>query len=139
MKPILSMGFAVTFVVNLCVANEAASRSGLKELLGVQIESDFYAGKNGCLHGGLGIIAPLNANQNIGMVGHFVREEIDGEMFPCRGAEFIQDFGHGFELEPLSFGYLPVEKQNAWSVGLSGARRFTLNEHASITPFFGPA
>ncbi len=120
-------------------AQEGTGRAGFKEPLGIEVEAEFYAGKRGYLHGGLGIIAPLNERQKIGIVGHFVREETGGELFPSLGAEFIQDLGDGFELEAFTFGYFPVEKQHAWAVGLRGSRRFAFNDHVSITPFFGPA
>ena len=96
-------------------AHEAVGRAGFKDPLGIEIETEFYAGKRGYLHGGLGVIAPLNEKQKIGIVGHFVREETGGEIFPSLGAEFIHDFGSGFELEAFSFGYFPVEKQSAWA------------------------
>jgi hypothetical protein len=118
--------------------NEAVGRAGFKHPLGVEIETEFYAGKSGYLHGGLGVIAPLNEKQKIGIVGHFVREETGGEIFPSLGAEFIHDFGNGFGLEAFSFGYFPVEQQSAWAVGLRGSRRFAFSDHVSITPFFGP-
>ena len=107
--------------------------------MAVEVETEFYAGRRGYLHGGLGVIAPLNEKQKIGVVGHFVREEKGGEIFPSLGAEFIHDFGNGYELEAFSFGYFPVEKQSAWAVGLRGSRRFAFSDHVSITPFFGPA
>ena len=120
-------------------AEEAVGRAGFKKPLGVEIETEFYAGRRGYLHGGFGVIAPLSEKQKIGIVGHFVREESGGEIFPSLGAEFIQDMGGGFELEAFSFGYFPVEKQSAWAVGLRGSRRFAFNDHVSISPFFGPA
>lgn len=48
-------------------------------------------GRRGYLHGGLGVIAPLNERQKIGIVSHFVREGTGGQIFPSHGAEFIQD------------------------------------------------
>lgn len=119
--------------------HEATGRAGFKHPLGVEVEAEFYAGKRGYLHGGLGVIAPLNEKQKVGIVGHFVREESGGALFPSLGAEFIQELGEGFELEAFSFGYFPVEKQSAWAAGLRGNRRFAFSDHGSITPFFGPA
>ena len=130
---------AQCFLGSSILAQEGTGRAGLKEHHGVEVEAEFYAGRRGYLHGGLGIIAPLNERQNIGIVAHFVREETGGELFPSLGAEFIQDLGGGVELEAFSFGYFPVEKQHAWAVGLRGSRRFAFSDHVSITPFFGPA
>ena len=70
-------------------AEEAVGRAGFKKPLGVEIETEFYAGRRGYLHGGFGVIAPLGEKQKIGIVGHFVREETGGEIFPSLGAEFI--------------------------------------------------
>jgi hypothetical protein len=139
MKALLITLLASMLAVNFGFAQEATGRAGFKEPLGVEIESEFYAGKRGYVHGGLGVIAPLNEKQKAGIVGHFVREETGGEIFPSLGAEFIQDLGSGFELEAFSFGYFPVEKQSAWAAGLRGSRRFAFSEHVSIAPFFGPA
>ncbi|MDH4444602.1 MAG: hypothetical protein QE267_05680 [Akkermansiaceae bacterium] len=139
MKSFLITLFASMLAVSSSFADEGAGRAGLKNPLGVEIETEFYAGKRGYLHGGLGVIAPINEKQEIGIVGHFVREETDGEIFPSLGAEFIQDFGGGYGLEAFSFGYLPVEQQSAWAVGLRGSRRFASGDDVSITPFFGPA
>ncbi len=139
MKTILITLFASMLAVTSGFAHEAVGRAGFKEPLGVEIETEFYAGKRGYLHGGLGVIAPLSAKQKLGIVGHFVREETGGEIFPSLGAEFIHDFGSGFELEAFSFGYFPVKQQSAWAVGLRGSRRFAFSDHVSITPFFGPA
>lgn len=119
-------------------AHEGTGRAGFREPLDVEIESEFYAGRRGYLHGGLGAIIPLNEKQKIGIVGHFVREETGGAIFPSLGAEFVQDFGNGFDLEAYSFGYFPVEMQNAWAGGLRGSRRFAFNDHLTIAPFFGP-
>lgn len=138
MKIVLITLFAFLLAVSAGFAHEAVGRAGFKEPLGVEIETEFYAGKRGYLHGGLGVIAPLNEKQKIGIVGHFVREETGGEIFPSLGAEFIQDLGRGFELEGFSFGYFPVEQQSAWAVGFRGSRRFTISDHLSIMPFFGP-
>lgn len=134
----------ITLITSLLVvahghAHEAVGRAGFKEPPGVEIEAEFYAGKRGYLHGGLGIVASLGENQKMGIVGHFVREDSDGKVFPSLGAEFIQSLGGGYELEAFSFGYFPVERQSAWAVGLRGSRRLSLSDHVSITPFFGPA
>ena len=139
MKIILAAFLTVLLAPPLVCGHEAVGRTGFKKPLGVEVEAEFYAGKRGYLHGGLGVIAPLNDRQKVGIVGHFVREETGGEIFPSLGAEFVQDFGGGYELEAFSFGYFPVEKQSAWAVGLRGSRRIAFNDHASITPFFGPA
>ena len=139
MKTILITLFATVLATNPGCAHEAVGRAGLKEPPGVEIETEFYAGKRGYLHSGVGVIAPLNKKQKFGIVGHFVREETGGGIFPSLGAEFIQDLGRGFELEAFSFGYFPVEKQSAWAVGLRGSRRFAFSDDVSITSFFGPA
>lgn len=120
-------------------AHEGVGRAGFKEPAGVEVEAEFYVGERGYLHGGVGVIAPLSERQKIGFVSHFVREESGGEIFPSLGAEFIQDLGDGFEVEAFSFGYLPVENQSAWAIGLRGSRTIDLRDDVSITPFFGPA
>ena len=139
MKIFLVSLFASVVVLKSAAGHEAVGRAGFKEPLGVEIETEFYAGKRGYLHGGLGAIAPLDDKQKIGIVGHFVREESGGDIFPSLGAEYIRDLGAGYELEAFSFGYLPVEKQIAWAAGLRGSRRFSLGDDVSITPFLGPA
>lgn len=120
-------------------AHEGTGRAGFSEPQRVEVQSDFYTGRRGYLHGGLGAIIPLNEKQKIGFIGHFVREESGGAIFPSLGAEFVQDFGNGFDLEAYSFGYFPVEKQHAWAAGLRASRRFAVNDHLTIAPFFGPA
>ncbi len=130
---------APVLAANVGFAEEAVGRAGFKKPIGIEIETEFYAGKRGYLHGGLGVITPLSEKQKLGIVGHFVREETGGEIFPSMGAEFIQELGGGFELEAYAFGYFPVEKQSALAVGFRGNRRFAFNDHVSISPFFGPA
>jgi len=120
-------------------ADEGTGRAGLKETAGIEAEAEFYAGKRGYLHGGLGVIMPLNEEQKLGFVGHFVREESGGEVFPSLGAEFVQDLGDGYEMEGFTFGYLPVEDQSAWALGLRGSRTLDLSNRVSLSPFFGPA
>ncbi len=122
----------------LASAHEGTGRAGFREHLGVEVESEFYAGRHGYLHGGLGAIVPLSETQKFGIVGHFVREESGGAIFPSLGAEFVQDLGNGFDLEAYSFGYFPVEEQHAWAGGLRASRRFDINDHLTIAPFFGP-
>lgn len=131
--------FAILLAAASASAHEAVGRAGFKEPLTAEIETEFYDGEGGYLHGGLGVIMPLNDQQKVGVVGHFVREDSDGEIFPSLGAEFIQDLGNGFEMEAFTFGYLPVEKKSAWAVGVRGSRRFEPCESVSVTPFFGPA
>ena len=139
MKTLLIFWFASLFTLRVGSAHEGVGRAGFKEPGGAEVETEFYVGQRGYLHGGLGAIVPLNATQKIGVVSHFVREETGGEIFPSLGAEFIQDLGSGFELEAFTFGYFPVEKQSAWALGMRGSRHMELGESVSITPFFGPA
>jgi len=139
MRTSVIAAFIFMLVLNYGYAHEAVGRAGFKESPDIETEAEFYAGKRGYLHGGLGVIMPLNEDQKIGVVGHFVREETGGEIFPSLGAEFIHNFGRSFELEAFSFGYFPVEQQSAWAAGLRGSRRFALSDQVSITPFFGPA
>jgi hypothetical protein len=139
MKHVILPLFASITAASHVSAHEAVGRSGLKEPLGVEIESEFYAGERGYLHGGFGMIAPLNEEQQIGVVGHFVKEESGEEIFPSIGAEFVQDLGNGAEVEAFSFGYLQVEDQSAWALGLRGRKRFECGGELAITPFFGPS
>ncbi len=90
---------ASSLAISLASAHEGTGRAGLKESTGVEVEGEFYAGKRGYLHGGLGVINTLDADQKIGVVGHFVREDSDGEIFPSLGAEYVRDVGDGCELE----------------------------------------
>ncbi len=136
---IVSAGILLAFANSLALAREGTGRAGLKETPGFEAETEFYAGKRGYLHGGLGVIIPLNEEQKIGFVSHFVREVSKGEIFPSIGAEFVQDLGDGYEMEGFTFGYLPVEDQHAWALGLRGSRTFDLNDRVSLSPFFGPA
>lgn len=96
-----------TLVTSLAIsyvnAHEGTGRAGLKDTTGVEVEGEFYAGKRGYLHGGLGVITALDAEQKVGVVGHFVREDTEGEIFPSLGAEYIRDLGDGYELEIFSF------------------------------------
>jgi hypothetical protein len=139
MKHVIIPLFASMLIVTTGFAHEAVGRSGLKHPVGVEIESEFYAGERGYLHGGFGVITPLNEQQQIGIVGHFVQEESGEDIFPSLGAEFVQDLGHGAELEAFSFGYFPVEDQSAWAIGLRGRQRFECGGKFSATPFFGPS
>jgi len=102
-SPLFALCLAVqTIIGSPASAREGTGRAGLKHPLGVEVEAEFYAGKRGYLHGGLGVLLPLNERQKIGVVAHFVREETDAEVFPSLGAEFIQDFGEGYEVEKWS-------------------------------------
>lgn len=47
-------------------ALEGTGRAGFKKPGGVEVETEFYAGRRGYLHGGLGIITPLDERQKIG-------------------------------------------------------------------------
>jgi hypothetical protein len=120
-------------------SHEGAGRAGLKNVPAAEVESEVYIGKRGYLHGGLGIIAPLGERQRIGVISHFVREDSGGELFPSLGAEFIQEFSHGTELEVFSFGYFPVERQHAWALGARGRHHFDFDGRVTLSPFFGPA
>jgi hypothetical protein len=137
MKAIL-LTLAASTLASLAFAHEGVGRAGMKEALGAELEAEFYAGKRGYLHSGFGVTAPLSKTQKIGILGHVVREETGGELFPSLGAEFIQELGQAFELEAFSFGYFPVERQSAWALGLRGSRRFALSDRFSLRPFFGP-
>jgi hypothetical protein len=105
---------------------------------GVELESEFYAGKGGYLHGGLVIAAPINDSQKLEINGHAVREHTGDDVFPSLGVNFEQDFLNGFGLTAYSFTYFPVDDQHAWAVGLRGSRRYSLRNEVTISPFFGP-
>lgn len=136
---ILHLGIAASLVISNATAHEGAGRSGFKEPADVEIEGEFYAGKRGYLHGGLGVIMPLGEGQELGFVSHFVREDSDGEIFTSLGAEYIRELEDGYAMEISSFGYLPVESQHALGIGLRGNRSFEMNDRLSLTPFFGPS
>lgn len=130
--------FAAGLLIPRAAAHEGVGRAGFKDPEGVEVEGEFYAGRHGYLHGGLGAIYHCGEDQKVGMVGHFVREDAEGEIFPSLGAEYVRTLGGGFELEVFSFGYLPVERQHAWALGLRGSRAFETNGHLVVSPFFGP-
>ncbi len=131
----LALGLGTSFLH----AQEGTGRAGFKEPDGTEVESEFYAGKRGYIHAGLGLIAPLNDTQRIGITGHVVRESTGNDLFPSLGMEFIQEFDSGFGLEAYSFGYLPVAGQHAWAVGLRGSRAVVVSDGLTVAPFFGPA
>src|SRR5215204_1088700 len=93
----------------LASAEEGVGRAGLKPLHGFEIETEFYASRGGYVHGGLGVVGPLNSTQKMGITAHFVREDSGGEIFPSLGAEFVQELSEDVEVELFSFGYFPVE------------------------------
>ena len=43
----------------IVVADESVGRAGFKEPSGAEIETEFYSGRRGYLHGGSGVIVPL--------------------------------------------------------------------------------
>ena len=110
----------------------------IEEPHGVEFEAEFYTGRRGYLHGGMHVGASLNETQEIGLNGHFVREETGAPVFPSLGVTFNQDFSSGVGLEAYSFTYIPVNDQHAWAIGLRGSRQFSSGDKATITPFFGP-
>ena len=112
---LLSVHLLITATLS---AHEGIGRAGFSDPLRVEVQSDFYVGRRGYLHGGLGAVIPLNEKQKIGFIGHFVREETGGAIYPSLAAEFVQDLCNGFDLEAYSFGYFPVEKQHAWAARL---------------------
>jgi hypothetical protein len=120
------------------LADEGNGAAGSDESPGVEVESEFYAGKGGYLHGGLSVAAPINDRQKLEFNGHAVREHTGDDVFPSLGASFEQEFVNGLGLKAYSFTYLPVDDQHAWAVGLRGSRRFELEDKTTISPFFGP-
>jgi hypothetical protein len=104
----------------------------------VEMEGEFYAGKNGYRHGGLSVSAPINDRQTLEINGHVVREHTGDDVFPSLGMNFEQKFTNGIGLKAYSFGYFPVDDQHAWAVGLRGSRHFELRDKTTISPFFGP-
>jgi hypothetical protein len=105
---------------------------------GVEIESEFYAGKGGYLHGGLSVLAPFDQNETIGVNAHVVREHVGEDVFPSMGADFEHDFTNGFGLKAYSFGYFPVDDQHAWAMGMRGSQSLEFHDHVKVSPFFGP-
>ena len=119
-------------------AHEAAGRAGHKE--GEEshaVEADFFAGPDGYLHGGLGLLQPLDEDHHAGLTLHLVREETGGNWFPSLGGELAKHFSNGVELEAFSFGYFPVERQHAWAAGLRVMKPLVAGDW-TITPFLGP-
>lgn len=135
---LLAAGFISLGAIHPAWANEGTGRAGQKERGETEVESEFYAGERGYLHGGLGVTGAINSHQAFGVVGHFVREDSKGEIFPSLGGEFIQHLESDIELEFFTFGYSPVEEQYAWAFGIRGSREFEVSESVSLTPFFGP-
>jgi hypothetical protein len=139
LSALLAGAFVHLEFVGPAAAHEGVGRAGLRRPLEVEIESEFYFGRRGYLHGGLGVVAPISENQKIGVVGHFVREEFGSDIFPSLGAEYIRRFASGVEFEVFSFAYVPVESQRALALGARVSKKFTLENDISATPFFGPA
>lgn len=130
--------FTFHWSINL-LAHEAPARAGHKEgERTVDIDTDFFSGRGGYLHTGIGVLVNLENQQRIGLTCHTVREETGKKVFPSLGAEFTRKFENGMELELFSFGYFPVESQHAWAVGARAQKDFEVGEHFSLTPFFGP-
>lgn len=125
--------------VNSSPAHESVGHAGFKNPGVIAVETEFYAGGGGYLHGGAGVVMPLGERQRLGIVGHFVQEESGADIFPSLGAEVLQGFDGGFELETFAFGYFPVERQHAWAVGVRGRKMFPVNPSMTVSPFFGPA
>jgi len=120
-------------------AHEAPARAGHKEgERTVDIETDFFAGRHGYLHTGVGVLVNLKDQQRVGLTYHTVREQSGESFFPSLGAEYTRKFADGLELELFSFGYFPVERQHAWAVGARAQKGFEVSEHLTLTPFFGP-
>lgn len=115
-----------------------AGNGVVEESSGFEMENEFYAGRHGYLHGGIHIHTPLKEGQEVGINGHFVREQAGEPVFPSFGVNFNQDLADEIGLEAYSFTYIPVDDQHAWAVGLRGSRRLSLGDEATITPFFGP-
>lgn len=134
----IAVGLLAFCLIPVAWAVEATGRAGQKEGRELEIESEFYAGERGYLHGGLGVTGEINDHQAFGVIGHFVREDSHDEIFPSFGGEFIQRLENGFELEFFTFGYVPMEEQYAWAFGMRGSREFEIRDSVSLIPFFGP-
>jgi hypothetical protein len=119
------------------VAEESNDSATSNEAQGVEIESEFYAGQGGYLHGGVSVLAPFDDNEKIGINAHVVREHVGDDPFPSLGADFEKDFTNGFGLKAYSFTYFPVDDQHAWAVGMRGSQRVELDD-VKVSPFFGP-
>ena len=120
-------------------AHEAAGRAGHKEGDEASaVETDFFAGPHGYLHGGIGLLQPLGGDYQAGLTLHLVREESGGSWFPSLGAEVARHFDNGVELEAFSFGYFPVERQFAWALGARAMKAFEVRGGWIISPFIGP-
>src|SRR6187401_2313547 len=66
-------------------AHEGIARAGLREPPETEIESEFYAGRGGYWHSGLGMVTPLGERLRLGIAGHAVREETGAAIFPSLG------------------------------------------------------
>ena len=90
------------------------------------------------MHAGFGAAVPLGARDRLGLTAHVVREDADSEVIPSFAAEFLHEFPSGLEIKAAGFTYVPVADQSAWASGLRATQRFTLNDHVTVAPFFGP-
>jgi len=120
-------------------AHESFGRVGHKEGDEAQaLEMDFFAGSDGYLHGGIGLLQPLGDDYKTGLTLHLVREETGGSWFPSLGGELGKRFENGMEVELFSFGYFPVEDQHAWAGGARIVKALELSDEWTLTPFVGP-
>lgn len=119
-------------------AHEAPGRAGDRTSDLFQVETELYAGRRGYLHGGLGLVLPIGPSELFGLTTHFVREESGADVFPSIGAEYSHAFKSGLEIKAAGFRYVPVDGQHAWSATLRATHRFSIGEHVTVAPFFGP-
>lgn len=108
----------------------------------VSVETEFFAGQRGYLHGGLSVEKPLGEKMDVGLKGHFVRESSGTPFFPSLKADFSIEILEKLGLEVFSFGYLPQDRQYAVAGGIRAKRElaeFSLwSEEARLHGFFSP-
>jgi len=130
-------------VVAMCgafagVNARAQDRHGHGDGVGLEAETEWFTGRRGYLHGGLGLIKSLGEHSSIGLTGHVVRESSGEPFAPSIGLELSHRLAPEWELEVLSFGLTPTTGQHAWAVGARVRREFDLGDDRTLTLFGGP-
>jgi len=118
-------------------AHEGRGHAGGKAPEKSSIETEFYLGKHGYYHGGVGLVAPLGGDFTLGISGHVVMEHTGATEVPSLEVELVRELSSGLEVEGFGFIYPKVEGKSALGGGLRATRSFSFGE-VKVAPFFGP-